>query len=226
MKKFDIFKTLQLVIFVLLTGIGLYIIFTDHELYRLIAANPHIRALCIILWAVCGISFFFIFLDFTLYSSMKKDYRELDYAVSSDPVAGIANRYSCDTVIEKYLGKPLPPDLGSVMFELSNISDINKEYGHLAGNTAIREFSGILQNAAVDSIFVGRNGGDKFLAIIEKCDDEKLNTFLNRVDSLVEQYNESPDHFPLQVRYGAAFRESAGISSVPQLIALSNNRIS
>lgn len=226
MKKFNIFKTLQLVIFVLLAGIGLYIIFTDHELYRLIATNPHIRALCIVLWAVCGISFFFIFLDFTSFSSMRKDYKELDYAVSSDPIAGIANRYSCDTVIEKYLGKPFPSDLGSVMFELSNIYDINREYGHLAGNTAIHEFSGILQNAAVDSIFVGRNGGNKFLAIVEKCDDEKLNTFLNRVDSLVDQYNESPDHFPIQVQYGAAFHESADINSVPQLISLANNRIS
>ena len=51
MKKFDIFKTIQLIIFVLLTGIALYIIFTDHELYRLIASNPHIRVLCILLWA-------------------------------------------------------------------------------------------------------------------------------------------------------------------------------
>lgn len=82
MKKFDIFKTIQLIIFVLLTGIALYIIFTDHELYRLIASNPHIRVLCILLWAACGISFLFIFLDFTLYSTLKKDYKELDYAVS------------------------------------------------------------------------------------------------------------------------------------------------
>ena len=48
------------------------------------------------------ISFLFIFLDFTLYSTFKKDFKELDYAVSSDPVAGIANRFSCDAVIEKY----------------------------------------------------------------------------------------------------------------------------
>ena len=40
MKKFDIFKTIQLIIFVLLTGIALYIIFTDHELYQLKSAYP------------------------------------------------------------------------------------------------------------------------------------------------------------------------------------------
>lgn len=39
MKKFDIFKTIQLIIFVLLTGIALYIIFTDHELY-----HPYVKS--------------------------------------------------------------------------------------------------------------------------------------------------------------------------------------
>ena len=208
MKKFDIFKTIQLIIFVLLTGIALYIIFTDHELYQLIASNPHIRVLCILLWAACGISFLLIFLDFTLYSTLKKDYKELDYAVSSDPVAGIANRFSCDAVIEKYLDKPLPSDLGSVMFELSNIYDINKTYGHLEGNN------------------VGRNGGNKFLAIIEKCDQEKLNDFLKRVDDRLEIHNQNAEQPPIFIKYGIAFNEGPDINSVTQLIALSNERIS
>lgn len=226
MKKFDIFKTIQLIIFVLLTGIALYIIFTDHELYRLIASNPHIRVLCILLWATCGISFLFIFLDFTLYSTLKKDYKELDYAVSSDPVAGIANRFSCDAVIEKYLDKPLPSDLGSVMFELSNIYDINKTYGHLEGNNLIREFSGILQRASTGYAFVGRNGGNKFLAIIEKCDQEKLNDFLKRVDDRLEIHNQNAEQPPIFIKYGIAFNEGPDINSVTQLIALSNERIS
>lgn len=226
MKKFDIFKTIQLIIFVLLTGIALYIIFTDHELYQLIASNPHIRVLCILLWAACGISFLFIFLDFTLYSTLKKDYKELDYAVSSDPVAGIANRFSCDAVIEKYLDKPLPSDLGSVMFELSNIYDINKTYGHLEGNNLIREFSGILQRASTGYAFVGRNGGNKFLAIIEKCDQEKLNDFLKRVDDRLEIHNQNAEQPPIFIKYGIAFNEGPDINSVTQLIALSNERIS
>ena len=108
------FKTIQLLLFIILAGAGLYIIFTDKDLYRLIATNPHIRALCALLWAVLAMSFIFIFLDFTLVSTFKKDYRELNYAVSSDPVAGIANRYSCDAIIEKHLDKPLPADIGCV----------------------------------------------------------------------------------------------------------------
>ena len=69
MKKFDVFKTIQLVLFIILTAVGLYIIFTDHELYQLIANDPHIRALCILLWAALVMTFLFIFMDFSLFST-------------------------------------------------------------------------------------------------------------------------------------------------------------
>lgn len=225
MKKFDLFKTIQLVSFIILTGLGLYIVFTDEELYRLIAANPHIRILCALLWAVLAASFIFIFLDFTLFSTFKKDYRELAYAVSSDPVAGIANRYSCDTVIEKYLDKPLPADIGCIMFDLSNIQDINRAEGHLAGNNLIHDFSSILHSASIGFGFVGRNGGNKFLALIEDCSSKKLESFLERVDKRVKDHNLVEDSIPIFYEYGIAFHEDESLNSITELIALSNHRI-
>lgn len=225
MKKFDLFKTIQLLLFIVLAGLGIYIIFTDKELYRLIATDSHIRAICALLWAVLAVAFIFTFLDFTLFSTFKKDYRELNYAVSSDPVAGIANRYSCDTVIEKYLDKPLPEDVGCIMFDLSNIKDINRDYGHLIGNTLIYDFSNILHLSSMDIGFVGRNGGNKFLVLIENCSNEKLKTFLDRISKRVEEHNLSENSIPIRYEYGIAFHEDDSIGSITELIALSNNRI-
>ncbi len=85
MKKFDIFKTIQLILFVILAGVSLLIILTDSALYRTVADDAHVRALCILLWVSFVLSFLFIFMDFSLFSSFKKDYKELDYAVSQDP---------------------------------------------------------------------------------------------------------------------------------------------
>lgn len=169
MKKFDFYKTIQLISFICVTAFALFTIFTDKELYHLIAANTHIRTLCIILWISLGLSFFFIFMDFSLFSSFKREYREMDFALSSDPVSGIANRYSCDSVIEKYLDKPLPHGVGCIMFDLTNIREINQLYGHIQGNELIREFSGILQSTSLNICFVGRNGGNKFLALFENA---------------------------------------------------------
>lgn len=225
MKKFDMFKTIQLILFFILAGVGLYIIFTDKELYRLIATNPHIRAICALLWAVLAMAFIFIFLDFTLFSTFKKDYKELNYVVSSDPVAGIANRYSCDAIIEKHLDKPLPADMGCVMFELSNIRDINRVYGHLAGNNIIHDFSDILHSASINVGFVGRNGGNKFLALIENCEIEKLNSFLECVDQRVKNHNLAENAISICYEYGIAFHEDSSVKTITELIALSNQRI-
>ena len=225
MKKFDIFKTVQLLIFVALAGLGLFLILTDSRLYQLVATDSQIRTLCILLWAALGLSFLFIFMDFTLFSSFKREYRELDFAVHSDPVSGIANRNSCDALIEKYLDKPLPENLGCIMFDLTNIKEINEAHGHIQGNALIRDFSSILQSTSMNLCFVGRNGGNKFLAIFEDCTEEKLNSFLDLVDAKVDQHNSSEGSFPIAYCYGIAFHEDSSVSTITDLISLSNRRI-
>lgn len=225
MKKFDVFKTIQLILFIILAVTGLFIIFSDNELYQMIANNPHIRTLCILLWVALVMAFLFIFMDFSLFSTFKKDYRELDFAVSSDPVAGIANRYSCDTLIEKYLDKPLPDEIGCIMFDLTNIGEINQQWGHIKGNELIYEFSNILQSSSANLCFVGRNGGNKFLALFENGTTQRMNTFLTRVDKKVKRHNADPDEIPIRYEYGLAYGEGDKVKTITDLIALSNSRI-
>lgn len=225
MKKFDIFKTIQLIIITLLAGVSLYIILSDPRLYHLVATDVQIRTLCILLWIAFGVIFFFIFMDFSLFSSFKREYRELDFAVYSDPVSGIANRNSCDAIIEKYLDKPLPDKIGCIMFDLTNIKEINQSYGHLQGNALIRDFSAILQSSSQNQCFVGRNGGNKFLALFENCSEEKLISFLERVDDRVERHNAPKESRQILYSYGVAFNEGADVKSITSLIALSNSRI-
>ena len=144
MKRHNFLKTVQLALFIGITILGLFQIFSDAELYHLIGTHSSVRLMMILLWLALGLSFLFIFLDFCYFSSYKKDYRELDYAVHSDPVAGIANRYSCDSLIERYLDRPAPASLGCIMFDITNIQEVNSLYGHLKGNLLIRDFSNIL----------------------------------------------------------------------------------
>ena len=171
-KKFDRYKTVHLILFILLAGIGLFIILTD-----------------------------------------------------SDPVSGIANRYSCDSLIEKYLDQPLPRNIGCVMFDLTNIGDVNQNRGHVAGNDLIHDFSGILQASSLNLCFVGRNGGNKFLALFENCTTQKLNIFLDRVSDRVDKHNDNPDVPPILYQYGTAYREDESVQTITDLIALSNRRI-
>ena len=120
MKKFDTLKTIQLIVFIAMTVACIIIVFMNKNLFHLIASQGDVRLMCILLWLTLVLVFLFTFIDFSLFASFKHDYSELDYAVHSDPVAGIANRYSSDAIIEPYLDKPLPENMGCIMLELSN----------------------------------------------------------------------------------------------------------
>lgn len=225
MKRYNIFKTVQLILFILLAVICLSVVLLNPEVFHLVANDGSYRLICILLWVVLAISFVGIFLDFSYMSSYKRDFSELDFAVHSDPVSGIANRYSCDALIEQYLDKPLDPNIGCIMFELTNLGEINKVYGHTQGNALIREFSTILQTTAVELCFVGRNGGNKFLALFEKGSMEKILFFLTRVKQKVELHNELNPNYRMNYLYGIAFDEGDAVHTITELIALSNRRI-
>ena len=225
MKKQNRYKTVQLILFIIVAVVGLYRIFSDSEVYHQVAADSTMRLLCAILWLVLLLSFVFIFLDYTYFSSYKKDYKEMETAIHSDPMSGIANRFSCDMIIEQYLDKPLPKDMGCIMFDISNIQETNRLYGHVQGNTLIRDFSDILRVSAEDTCFVGRNGGNKFLALFEAGTEDQMQIFLDRIDQKVKNHNAQVNNHPIEYMYGKAFHEREDIGDITALISCANRRI-
>lgn len=224
-KKFEWVKTLQLTAVIVLAAVGLIVVLKDEALYQMVGRNASVRGLCILLWLSLGLSFVGIFWDFSNHSSFKKDYRELDYAVYHDHIAGIANRYTCDAMIEKYLDQPLPPTVGCVMLDLVNIRDINEKYGHARGNETIQEFSGILHAASIGLCFVGRNGGNKFMALFESAGESQIDAFLTRVYQQAASYNAQGNGSTIEYRSGRALSRDERVTGITQLIALADRRL-
>ena len=159
MKKFDFIKTIQLALTIIIACTGLIVILGDEELYHMIAANSHVKILAFLMWFLLGISFLFLLYDFNSYSELRRENMELDHAVYSDALTGIANRYSVDVYIRKFMNHPLPEDIGCCTVEITNLNVINEKYGHDGGDAAIQEFSEVLQKASQGVCFIGRNGG-------------------------------------------------------------------
>lgn len=224
MKKYTAYKTVQLVLFILVAVVVIAWVFPNSGIYHEVAVNPTMKLLAGALWAVLLLSFVFILLDYVFFFNHLKEYKEMDLAVHSDPLSGIANRFSCDIMIEKYLDKPLPEDMGCIMFDLTNIQQINRLFGHLQGNMAIRDFSNILRLSSDELCFVGRNGGNKFLAIFEHCTEDDIQKFLDRISMRVENHNRDVMNSPLEYAYGKAFHEE-GVKDITGLVSLANSRI-
>ena len=226
MRKYDKVKTIQLVIYVVLAVVGLTVIFYDRDLYHKIASDPLIKFFFGILWLLLLVSLIFIFLDFKVLLQLKKNVNELDMLVFSDPVAGIGNRYSCDAIIEKYLDKPLPEEIGCITIAITNLKEINTEFSHLAGNELIRNFSLMLLDAAEKEkkVALGRNGGNKFLVLFTDCSDQQMEHFLKNVAEKTDKFNETANFGKIEYQYGCAFHEGGNVKTINELIALSNRR--
>lgn len=225
MRRFDIVKTTQLVIFGVLALAAFVVIVRDDALYQAIATNPHVRALCAILWLTLSLSFVFMLYDFGSYATLKRENSELDYAVYADQLTGIANRYSCDAHIARYAEGALPPAMACVTMDLTSLRAINKARGHTGGDEAIRAFSRILSGAAEDRCFVGRNGGNKFLSIFEDTTAATVDAYVGEVAARVAEYNQTAGDAAIAYVVGVALEADEGqVRTLPELVALSDRR--
>ena len=223
MNKFNLIKTIQLVVFILMTIAILLVVFLNQDVYSMISSDPGVRALAIFLWVILGLSFVFLYYDFYSFTGIRRENAELDNAIYSDALTGIANRYSVDLYLGQFQNQPLPDDIGCVTIEMSNLVSINKEHGHEAGDGAIQDFSEIMRRASSGTCFIGRNGGNKFLAIFRDCTEEKLGQYIQKIRELVEEHNQKSE-VSLEYVLGSAFREGEQVRTLTELVALSDRR--
>ena len=225
MKKFNKLKIIQMILFVVITIIGLVIVFTDAELYQMIGFDPHIRILCIVLWVVLGLSFIFLFLDYRLDSQLRRENEELNYAFYTDPDTGIANRNSCDAYINQYQNRLLPEGMAAFTVMVSNLKELNDELGYEQGDKIIAELAGILQGILPKGDFLGRNGGDRFLIIMRKCSKTDKEAFLQKIDSAIGQRNsKASEEEKVEYRIGAALQAERHAMTLHTLVAVSDRK--
>ena len=105
--------------------------------------------------------------------------RALQHNVYLDAATGLPNKNKC----EELLDNPTPPapETGVCSFDLNNLRRINNSMGHEAGDVYIRRFAAALRAAMPEQHFVGRAGGDEFLAITHGPDADALQKLLSHV---------------------------------------------
>lgn len=215
---------IQLSVIVFLTLVSICLLLNS-DIKQYIFSNMAATILFVVVWIILIASFIFLLMDFNVISEMKLNYHNLYQVAYSDPLSGIPNRFSCDVLIEKYIDQDLPDSVGCAVLDLTNLPEINSEYNHATGNKLLSEFSTLLSSAAANHGFVGRNGGNKFLAIFEDCDQAKLNNFLESVERKVERHNSAPKALPIQYKAGFALNSEEDFLQITRLIALANQRV-
>ena len=149
--------------------------------------------------------------------------RALQHKVYLDAATGLPNKNKC----EELLDDPTPPapETGVCSFDLNNLRRINNSMGHEAGDAYIRRFAVALRAAMPEEHFVGRTGGDEFLAITHGPDADALQKLLSHVrKQLAEESRQHPDT-PLSYAAGFALASDNPDSNMRDLFDLADKNM-
>lgn len=115
--------------------------------------------------------------------------KQLEKKAYLDLHTGLPNKGSC----EKFFGDAqlLQNPTAVIVYDLNDLKLVNDTQGHVSGDQYILNFARLLRASIPHSDFVGRYGGDEFMAVIYDASDEKLQALQTRLAETVEQWNAS-----------------------------------
>jgi diguanylate cyclase (GGDEF)-like protein len=133
--------------------------------------------------------------------------REEDHArrvARLDPLTGLSNRRAFDEAIGEQIaearetGRPL----SVLLADLDRFKQINDDYGHVNGDSCLRQVARAIQGCVrvTDACF--RWGGDEFAVLLPTADSERADELCRRIRAEVQSSCRGPDGSPLSVSCG------------------------
>ena len=127
----------------------------------------------------------------SLVSERRKLGRErvmLDRKASQDALTRIANRGSFDARLALEVGLAGPEHgFALIMLDIDHFKLLNDRFGHQAGDEVLRWLGGQLRDAARKDDFVGRYGGEEFVAILPNAGSEDARSWADRLCRIIRE---------------------------------------
>ena len=95
-----------------------------------------------------------------------------------------------------------------MMFDLNGLKRINDTRGHEVGDRLISGFAKVFRQSMPSQAFLGRYGGDEFIAVLRKCDEDMAGKILADIASEVEKHNAVNVDLPISYSVGYAISDA------------------
>ena len=128
--------------------------------------------------------------------------RLLEQKAFVDAHTGLPNKNACNELLNK---KDIITDsTACIMFDLNNLKTVNDTMGHSAGDQLILNFAKLLCSVIPEKDFVGRYGGDEFIAVIYYTSEAEIKEILKSLSREKERLNSCENQLPIDYACGWA----------------------
>ncbi len=128
--------------------------------------------------------------------------RQLEQKAYIDLHTGLPNKSKCEELFHNVEFIKTPT--ACIVFDMNNLKRVNDSLGHSIGDQLILNFARLLRNSIPTKHFVGRYGGDEFMAVIYDATRESITEILTEFQNEVEQFNGYGTQFRISYSHGLA----------------------
>lgn len=154
-------------------------------------------------------------------SGFSKQWEQMAYIDKS----GIHNRYSLDLLFQSYSTPESLENVGCCLFTIKNLEEINQKAGREAGDEVIKDFCNILDESGAKYGFVGRNGGNEFIIVLENCTKATMSLIYAALDKRLHFYNERHPLLPIKINRAFTLNAKENCSSFFGLLAATYSKL-
>lgn len=148
--------------------------------------------------------------------------KDMHDTYSRDRATGVFNRNKCNEVIR--FRKDAKSTI--IVFDVNNLKYINDTFGHEAGDTVLKAFAGIMRSCIPAGNFLGRSGGDEFIAIIHNNDVNRIGHIIEDIYCQIDEYNRTNNkEYKLSVASGYALSTETENKTYREMLRLADKRM-
>lgn len=218
-------KILQLCLFVALELIFFLVLITNESLRQGVFTNSGLLTLCFVTWILFILILLSLFYDIYELRNFSTNSHQLQQLAYLDNKTGIPNRTSLDILFNSYSTKESLHDVGCCLFAINNLNIVNESAGREAGDKMIQDFCTILEETGDRYGFIGRNGGNEFIMVINNCSHELMKQFYDTLDKRLLLYNEKNNSTPIQIKRAYTLNSEEEHSTFSRLLTATYNKL-
>lgn len=149
----------------------------------------------------------------------------LQKKVYLDEATGLPNKNKCEEILNETEPVPVNELVAMCVFDLNNLRTINNNLGHDKGDEYIRSFAIQLREAVPEEFFVGRDGGDEFIAVLKGLDHEGVRKCLQNIRNQAAEYSRQHPEMPISYAAGYALSSDFEGSTMRELFRLADKNM-
>lgn len=111
--------------------------------------------------------------------------KELEKSSNLDALTKVFNRRALTTYLAQVCSKKQIPDLHLMILDIDDFKNINDTYGHIAGDKILIFIANMLRKTLRDGDKVFRYGGEEFIIVLNRIDENRCMEIANRILTLI-----------------------------------------